>query len=308
MVKKQYFLIVSCNILWYYNSIVKRGGFAIINKVTLIGIIICIGGFVCGFACIAFATAWPTIISILVGTTIGIPMIWYGVEQKSNLVKQSDGSYITVTENNEIALKHQGFYISKICKFSEDLLNNKKYSALYLDDKNKQWTICYYNSNQFKVYKYTDLNSFELFENGTSKVQGRTGSALVGGYFFGVVGAIAGASRSKTIDEICSSLQVKINVKDLNNPVISITLNNTPITKSSNDYLHLINLAKSLIGNLEYINSIKNIVEAPKIEKVINLHNSVPLKEQLQELKDMLKEGLITQEEFEQKKKQILNL
>lgn len=274
------------------------------NKITLTGVVVCIGGFICGFACIVCSTAWPTIISILVGIIIGIPLIWYGVEQGTTLVKQSDGSKITVTESNERALRYKGFYISKICKFSEDFLNNKKYSALYIDDKNEQWSICYYNSSQFKIYKYSDLNSFELFENGNSKVQGRAGSALVGGYFFGVVGAIAGASRGKIIDEVCSSLQVKINVKDLNNPVISITLNNTPIKKSSDAYLSLMNQAKSLIGNLEFISSSKNIDEAPKI----NLQNNQPLKEQLQELKDMLNEGLITQEEFEQKKKQILNL
>lgn len=280
----------------------------IMNKITLTGVVVCIGGLICGFACIACSTAWPMVISILVGVIIGIPLIWYGVKHDTTSVKQSDGSRITVTESNERALGYQGFYISKICKFSENFLNYKKYSALYIDDKNKQWSICYYDSSQFKIYKYSDLNSFELFENGNSKVQGRAGSALVGGYFFGVIGAIAGASRSKKINEVCSSLQVKINVNDLDNPVLSIILNDTPIKKSSDAYLSLMNQAKSLISNLEFISSSKNIDAVSKIKKSIDLQNNQPLKEQLQELKDMLNEGLITQEEFEQKKKQILNL
>ena len=278
------------------------------NKITIAGLVICIGGFICAFACIACSTAWPSVISILIGSIIGIPLICYGVTQGTTSIKQSDGAKITVTENNERILKNRGFYISKICKFTESLFNNKKYSALYIDDKNKQWAICYYNSSQFKIYKYSDLNSFELFENGNSKVQGRAGSALVGGYFFGVVGAIAGASRTKTINEICTSLQIRINVNDLNNPEILITLNNSPIKKNSDTYLGIINLAKSLIGNLEFISFIKSTAETPKIERVVNTQSNKPLKEQLQELNEMLNDGLITQEDFEQKKKQILNL
>ena len=89
------------------------------NKITIAGLVICIGGFICAFACIACSTAWPTVISILIGSIIGIPLICYGVTQGTTSIKQSDGAKITVTENNERILKNKGFYISKICKFTE---------------------------------------------------------------------------------------------------------------------------------------------------------------------------------------------
>ena len=81
------------------------------NKITVAGLVICIGGFICAFACIACSTAWPTVISILIGTIIGIPLICYGATQGTTLIKQSDGAKITVTENNERILKNKGFYI-----------------------------------------------------------------------------------------------------------------------------------------------------------------------------------------------------
>ena len=87
---------------------------------------------------------------------------------------------------------------------------------------------------------------------------------MVGGYFFGVVGAVAGAARTKQINDICSTLQIMINVNDLNSPGICITLINSPVKKNFEIYLNILNLAKSLMGHLEYINSTANNIEIQK--------------------------------------------
>ena len=55
-------------------------------------------------------------------------------------------------------------------------------------------------------------------------------------------------------------------------------------------------------GSDEYINLIKRVETNKSVE------NKKSKKEELSELKEMLDEGLITQEEYNQKKKQILDL
>lgn len=119
------------------------------NKITIIGIIMSIVGVIGAFACIACSTPWPIIIFSLIGG-IGIAFVCDGVKQGNASIKRSDGTKITITENNERILKSNGFCISKVCKFAAFASNSKKYSALYIDDKNYQWAICYYNSSQFK--------------------------------------------------------------------------------------------------------------------------------------------------------------
>ncbi len=51
--------------------------------------------------------------------------------------------------------------------------------------------------------------------------------------------------------------------------------------------------------------SLEQAIDGKKQEVIVKVKTS---KEQLQELKEMLDDGLITQEDFDQKKKQILGL
>ena len=227
------------------------------NTKLMVGIIISIVGCIVAFSCIGCSTPWPTVLSIVLALIFGAPLIWRGVEENANSVVQSDGSKISITKSNEIKLKNSGFQFTKLCKFY--VYSSEMYSALYIDDKNKKWAICFYNSNQYQIYHYSDLIAFELFENGYSKVQGRVGSVLIGDTFFGFAGAIAGASRAKKINEICSSLQIRITVNDIYCPELIIELISTTVNKDTTTYREMISLAKSLISHLNYISS--NVLE-----------------------------------------------
>lgn len=50
-----------------------------------------------------------------------------------------------------------------------------------------------------KIFKYSDILSYEVYENGNSVVKGTAGKALLGGAFFGLGGMIVGSSMSKTV-------------------------------------------------------------------------------------------------------------
>ena len=62
-----------------------------------------------------------------------------------------------------------------------------------------------------------------------------------------------------------------------------------------------------MIG-IKTVGLIKILEQSSTVKQVEKTSEQKSQKEQLQELKEMLDDGLITQEDFEQKKKQILGL
>ena len=187
-------------------------------------------------------------------------------------------------------------------------ISNWYQSLLLIDDTKKQFII--QKGRQYsEVYNFADVLSYEVFENGQSKVQGRTGSALIGGAFFGLGGAIVGSSRNRSINEKCTHLTLIIRINNLYSPQIELVFfNNVSVDKSSVVYKTKIDNIRLVCSHLEYIINAKKLEESPKQEQSSNIENKPSKKEQLQELKEMLDGDLITQEDYEQKKKQILGL
>ena len=83
-----------------------------------------------------------------------------------------------------------------------------------------------------------------------------------------------------------------------------VFFNNADIDKSSLIYKIKINNMQLLCSHLEYAMNAKNEVSSSQEQPT----STITKKEQLQELKEMLDDGLITAEDYEQKKKQILGL
>lgn len=71
------------------------------------------------------------------------------------------------------------------------------------------------------IYSFDEILQFELLEDGKTIAEGGLGSALAGGLLFGGVGAMVGASvGSKTMRGMCTTLQLKLVMNDLNTPVL----------------------------------------------------------------------------------------
>ena len=181
---------------------------------------------------------------------------------------------------------------------------NKRYS-ISVDTTNKKWWFWDTETEYPQIMDYNDLLNFEIVEDGESVVQGRSGSVLVGGMLFGGIGALAGASRSKKISNTCTNLSIKLIVNNVKKPLISIPIISETVKKSSNYY-------KSSYRNAAEFEAILQIILAnannEKQPYDFEHKEKDSIKEQLQELKEMLDDGLITQEDYEQKKKQILGL
>lgn len=217
------------------------------------------------------------------------------IEQRQgedDYAKFSDSEFLVSTEISILA--STGYAVREVGRFLVDNTNRK-----FIYQKGREYS---------KTYKFSDIISYEVYENGKSQVQGRAGAALIGGAFFGLGGLIVGSSMSRNINEKCTQLRLIIRLNDLECPQIVITyVDNVEFDKLGADYRYMKEDIQSLCSMLEFMLNEKTLEQSSTVEQGES-HVKKSNKEQLQELKEMLDDGLITQEDFEQKKKQILGL
>ena len=195
-----------------------------------------------------------------------------------------------------------------------------------LFDEENQKIIFQHNELFSKTYNFSDIISYEVYENGNSRVRGRAGSAIIGAAFFGYVGLVAGSSMSREINEKCTQLDLIIRINDFENPQIKFSYINglescykeSPTYKEKIENIHLICSMLEFIINKKDINKIDlkndNMCETTENTSVNNkkeedfIVSDNTCKKQLIELKELYDDGLITEEEYEKKRKQILNI
>lgn len=161
------------------------------------------------------------------------------------------------------------------------------------------------NGSKPRVYNYEDILSFELLEDGEMITSGGLGSAALGGIVFGGTGAIVGAITGKKKSKpVCTSLSLKITINDQQNPVEHIEFISSPAKKDGFGYKFALENAQKCSSMLEIIcNDVKN-------KAGVSEQKTMPLSEadEIFKFKNLLDAGVITQEEFELKKKQLLGL
>lgn len=174
------------------------------------------------------------------------------------------------------------------------------YKRFYIDTVHKKWQAL------GPVHNYSDLVSYEYQEDGGSVVSGGVGSAVVGGALFGRVGAVVGAATGKKkLADFVNSMKIRLTVKDMNNPTEYIDMNPVRIRmkRSSGQYRKNLEETQEILSCLELI-----IRENQK--SLSGSENSKPADaaDEILKYKKFLDAGAITQEEYEAKKKQLLNL
>lgn len=223
-------------------------------------------------------------------------------------VKHLDTQQRGIDLLKEINIIHdKNFTLSKVINIQTSGLVTNKW---LIDDTNRKF-IFKKGEKYSKAYRFEDIIDYEVYENGASRVQGRAGSALIGGAFFGIGGAIVGSSRARNISNECNQLKLIIRVHDLKNPQIVFTyINGLKYDKASVTYKSMIDNIQYICSTLEYMTHEKTPVKpststTTQVPQVIATKSK---KESLIELKEMLDLGLITESDYEQKKKQILEL
>lgn len=174
---------------------------------------------------------------------------------------------------------------------------------IWLDYDNKLFMVSTkMNMKPKYLIKFCDLKGFSFFEDDREVTKnGGVTRAIAGGLIFGGPGAIVGAMTGKSKDisytkNMWISLEISDAYENQHSVIIPfIMMNKTK--KNSLLYRELNTRVKEILIELENIignkdNSNKKNDEADEIRK----------------FKLLLDEGIITQEEFNEKKKQILNM
>ena len=171
---------------------------------------------------------------------------------------------------------------------------------LKIDENNKCFEIAR------NLFKYNNLLSFELLEDGETITKGGLGRAVAGGVLFGGVGAVVGGvTGGKKTKGICTSMKIKVSMKEAHCDVIYIPFITSETKKNSFTYKVAQENAQECISALEIIAD-ENKYTDVQFESA--QFSNVSSADEITKFKKLLDDGIITQEEFNIKKKQLLNL
>ena len=169
-----------------------------------------------------------------------------------------------------------------------------------VDEQNHLWrTQDQFGLHKSTIHRFEDIIDYELLEDGDLQTKGGLGSALAGGLTFGAAGAIVGASvgKKKTTSN-CSSISIKITLKSMNAPVENVNLLQMKVSKTSAAY------KKAFAQAQEILSLLKIMTSSAKKHEVFETAASAA--DEILKFKNLLDAGIITQEEFEKKKQQLL--
>ena len=179
---------------------------------------------------------------------------------------------------------------------------------LLVNDEKRMIGVPYvdYNGETITVelIPFDDLIDFELIEDGETitKEKSGLGRAVAGGLLFGKTGGVVGAVTGKksTSTEYCRDMRINLTVKNRENPLIVIRLISQAISKNSEYYRQAVEASQKLIAILKSITHDRKEVE-----------NAIPVfsaADEILKFKNLLDMGVLTQEEFDKKKAELLGL
>lgn len=160
------------------------------------------------------------------------------------------------------------------------------------------------------IYNYSDIIDFELLEDENSITKGGLGRAAAGGLLFGGVGAVVGGvTGGKKSKAVCSSLRLRITVKDMNKSAVYVNFLNVDTKKSSFVYKARFDYAQQCVATLQLIcDQLEAEAAATAAEAGQAPSSSLSAAEEIKQFKELMDAEIITAEEFEAKKKQLLGL
>ncbi|MEN2467987.1 SHOCT domain-containing protein [Ornithinibacillus sp. JPR2-1] len=218
------------------------------------------------------------------------------VESGVTLKELTSRGYQNIPAQEIVNLHKRTHEVSKYL----EVFNATKYIGKFIefDDDNKLIMIS--PKKKPRIYRYKDISSFELLENGESVTKGGLGRALVGGALFGGAGAVVGGVTAKRKNkEIVDSLRIKISLKDINVSSDYIDFLDKKVKKGSFVYKDSYNKVQECLSTLQYICDYE--------EQAAEQSSNSPADEILK-FKNLLDAGAITEEEYNAKKKELLGI
>lgn len=200
-------------------------------------------------------------------------------------------------EDNKLAIK-------KVQKTVKDFRATSSFDTVHFND-NTNLILVEISDTETEVFQYDQIIGFELIENGNSIISGGIGRAVAGGILFGEVGAVVGGTTAtRKMKELCTLLKIKITFRNCERKSFDITLfdSSNGLQKQSNEYRVKYDLAEEIITALQ--------VAVDKVKKIEESSTNFVFSpaDEILKYKNLMDVGIITEEEFEAKKKQLLGL
>lgn len=187
----------------------------------------------------------------------------------------------------------------------------KSHSAagiLFLDPVHKEWYIASPKWGEVPiVFQYSDLLDYTTKTDDIFTYQSGAGKAVGYGLMFGGLGAIAGGLSGRKKQQLIYELSITVKVKSEWTDRIKINVVKEKTTASPEEYHDYINSYNKIIKLLDEILAENGRISSSKSANEPQTMNPSPADELLK-YKQLLDCGAITQEEFDAKKKQLLNL
>ena len=172
-------------------------------------------------------------------------------------------------------------------------------SYLQIDDAHKAFKAG--NS----VFEFSNLLNFELLEDDETITKGGLGRAVAGGFLFGGVGAIVGGvTGGKKSKGVCNSMRLKITLRNCHCSMVYIPFIMNETKTKSFVYKAAQSSAQECLSALQII---ADSCQSEVATQTVNQANASAADEIIK-FKQLLDAGVITQDEFDAKKQQLLGL
>ena len=191
---------------------------------------------------------------------------------------------------------------------------------LWVDEKQRKWALPtklpfglnYAVTPETKVFDYTDIIEYEVITDNKTVAKGGSGigDAILNGITWNTVGVAVLSTGKKETKSICRNLSIKITTSVPEHSLLYIKLITSDTDRSSFAYKIAIENAEKIISILNIIagdDKLKNSKKS-KVDKAVIIKESAPVSvaDEIKKYKELLDMGAITEEEFEKKKKQLL--
>ncbi|MHC1724212.1 MAG: SHOCT domain-containing protein [Aminipila sp.] len=255
----------------------------------ILGAILIILGFI-----LLFVDIIITIILELIGLFMLRSAILYKKIGNNEISTERPNNCVTTIYNEEVIWKPT-LYVNDYLEIDETNKQIAIFEKVLLSD---YALVC--------ILDYSDLLSYQLLENDKTITESQfgLGSMIWSDIVYGEEdGAIVGSNLATKESRTCAtSLKLKINVKDISTGPIYINFFDGDLYTDGSSYEYFYNIAQQILSALE---SIKNEIDT---DKTIVSKAPIGTADEIAKFKELATQGIITEQEFEDKKKQLLNI
>lgn len=178
---------------------------------------------------------------------------------------------------------------------------------LAIDPKNRRWVLVIPNLPHPYIYKFKELISYELVDDGETTYSSNAGKALVGGLLFGAAGAVVGASSKKKVKTTCKDIHIDLNINVIKSPMQVLQINDEEISRDSELYKQKLAFAKNIMAMLAYIKENAEPTQ-PEQKQLEFPQKTGDIYAEIEKLHALKEKGIITDEEFQKKKSSLLGI